>query len=225
MLGNKSEKQVNVKIKKKIVINTTFEEPKEIKRNIDFKNNNFTIEEFENLMLGVSLDNKNKKISLKQNTKIIEEVPVIKSILIDGSNVLRIMYKMKTEKDKNYRTEDMLIKFLYEYLKQYIIESYDKISLFLDGKKRKINTSSHPHIQLEFSNGKPADDLIVNDLHITVEQQPNIRKEVILITNDKGLISRCKNIFKNITIMSSDDFLIYLGHSKNFKFLNKTNIK
>lgn len=216
----KNDKNIQTIKKKKNIINTTFEEPKEIKENLGFKNNNFTIEDFENLMLGVSIDKKIKKILPKQNTKIIEKVPVIKSILIDGSNVLRTMYTMKIEKDKNYKTEEMLIKFLYEYLKQYIIGSYDKISLYLDGKKRKINISFHPHIQLEFSKNKPADDLIVNDLHITVGQQPNIRKEIILITSDRGLISRCNDIFKNITVMSSDKFLKSLGHSNNFKFLN-----
>lgn len=220
---NISKKTLPNNTKKKTVINTTFEEIENIPKDIKIKDyNNLDMSEFEKLMLGMykrKSDN-SKNVSIKQNNQIKEKKPVIRSIIIDGSNVLRVMYKMKEEKEKNYATEDKIIVFLYSYLKQYIVDSYDKISLYLDGCKRKINVSFHPHIQLEFSKRKTADDLIVNELHLTVTQQPTIEKEVILITNDKNLIKRCKEILSKIKIISSNKFLELLGHSKDFQLLN-----
>lgn len=228
MLGKQPKKKIKSKsgltdnTKKKIVVNTTFEEIKDIPKDTKIKDyKNLDMDEFENLMLGRYKTKSNKNISIKkQNNQKKEIKSVLKSIIIDGSNVLRVMYKMKEEKEKNYETEDKIIVFLYSYLKQYIVDSYDKISLYLDGRKRKINVNSHPHIQLEFSKKKTADDLIVNELHLTVTQQPTIEKEVILITNDRNLIERCKEILSNIKIISSNKFLELLGHSKDFKLFN-----
>lgn len=220
---NISKKTLPNNTKKKIVINTTFEEIENIPKDIKIKDyNNLDMSEFEKLMLGLykrKSDN-NKNVSINQNKQIKEKNPVIRSIIIDGSNVLRVMYKMKEEQKKNYATEDKIIVFLYSYLKQYIVDSYDKISLYLDGCKRKINVRFHPHIQLEFSKRKTADDLIVNELHLTVAQQPTIEKEIILITNDKNLIERCKEILSKIKIISSNKFLELLGHSKDFQLFN-----
>lgn len=228
MLGKQPKKKIKSDIqtntsKKKITVNTTFEEIEDIPENAKIKDyNNIDMDEFEKLMLGVykTKNNKNKIPPTNQNKKSKEIKTVIKSIIIDGSNVLRVMYKMKEEKEKNYETEDKIIVFLYSYLKQYIVDSYDKISLYLDGNKRKINVDSHPHIQLEFSKRKKADDLIVNDLHLTVAQQPAVRKEVILITNDRELIQRCKEILSSVNVVSSNKFLEWLGHTKDFKLFN-----
>ena len=228
ILGKQPKKKIKHKpqltnsSKKKIIQNTTFEEVEDISENIKIKDyNNIDMDEFKNLMLGVykTKNNKNKIPSINQNKKTEEIKSVIKGIIIDGSNVLRVMYKMKEEKEKNYETEDRIIVFLYSHLKQYVVDSYDKISLYLDGKKRKINVDSHPDIQLEFSKGKKADDLIVNDLHLTVNQQHTIKKEVLLITNDGELIQRCQEILSSVNVVSSNRFLELLGYSKDFKFI------
>ena len=229
ILGKQPKKKIKHKpqltnsSKKKIIQNTTFEEVEDISENIKIKDyNNIDMDEFKNLMLGVdkTKNNKNKIPSINQNKKTEEIKSVIKSIIIDGSNVLRVMYKMKEEKEKNYETEDRIIVFLYSHLKQYVVDSYDKISLYLDGKKKKINVYSHPDIQLEFSKGKKADDLIVNDLHLTVNQQPTIKKEVLLITNDRELIQRCQKFLSSVKVVSSKEFLELLGHTKDFKLFN-----
>ena len=229
ILGKQPKKKIKYKpqltnsSKKKIIQNTTFEEVEDISENIKIKDyNNIDMCEFEKLMLGVykTKNNKNKIPSINKNKKTEEIKSVIKSIIIDGSNVLRVMYKMKEEKEKNYKTEHNIIVPLYSYLKQYIVDSYDKISLYLDGKKRRINVDSHPDIQLEFSKEKKADDLIVNDLYLTVTQQPAIRKEVILITNDRELIQRCQEILSSVNVVSSNRFLELLGHTKDFKLFN-----
>jgi hypothetical protein len=229
ILGKQPKKKIKHKpqltnsSKKKIIQNTTFEEVEDISENIKIKDyNNIDMDEFEKLMLGLykTKDNKSKVLQSNQNKKTEEIKSVIKSIIIDGSNVLRVMYKMKEEKEKNYETEDRIIVFLYSHLKQYVVDSYDKISLYLDGKKRKINVDSHPDIQLEFSKEKKADDLIVNDLYLTVTQQPTIKKEVLLITNDGELIQRCQEILSSVNVVSSNRFLELLGYSKDFKLFN-----
>jgi hypothetical protein len=229
ILGKQPKKKIKHKpqltnsSKKKIIQNTTFEEVEDISENIKIKDyNNIDMDEFEKLMLGLykTKDNKSKVLQSNQNKKTEEIKSVIKSIIIDGSNVLRVMYKMKEQKEKNYETEDRIIVFLYSHLKQYVVDSYDKISLYLDGKKRKINVDSHPDIQLEFSKEKKADDLIVNDLYLTVTQQPTIKKEVLLITNDGELIQRCQEILSSVNVVSSNRFLELLGYSKDFKLFN-----
>lgn len=110
----------------------------------------------------------------------------MKTLIIDGSNVVRIYLRLpvcKENFDKESHMSEIMLQMLHlsNLYKEYHVEAY------FDGGKRIIK---HPNeIDVIFSKGKKADDLIVNSVY---EVCQNYRREALVITQDRNLIERCR---------------------------------
>lgn len=186
-------------------------------------NKNVDLKLFEAAMLDVSaVSFKDIKDIHKKYTTFEEITRTIKTILIDGSNLIRSMYKRKGNPDVDYKKDAKNLAIVYKFLNQYVAMGYDRIVIFLDGPKRNVNIQQVSGIEIEFSKTKKADDLIVNSVCEIKELQPNIinvKNEIEIVTSDKCLIERCIIYNKDIKIIKSDKFIKALGLSSNFLFI------
>jgi len=186
-------------------------------------NKNVDLKLFEAAMLDIpEVSFKNIEDIHKKHTTFKEITRTIKTILIDGSNLIRSMYTRKGNPDVDYKKDAKNLAIVYKFLNQYVTMGYDRIVIFLDGPKRNINIQQVSGIEIEFSKTKKADDLIVNSVCEIKELQPNIinvKNEIEIVTSDKWLIERCSIYNKDIKIIKSDKFIKALGLSSNFLFL------
>ena len=110
----------------------------------------------------------------------------MQTIIIDGSNVVRGMYSIQNRPD--FELEAQLTDKLLSYLEKFNIAQDRNIEIYFDGLKRYLYRPDN--VQVFFSKRKKADDLIVNSVN---EHIDNYNDEVLLITQDKDLINKCRN--------------------------------
>ena len=160
-----------------------------------------------------------QKIDNKQNTENLTNNKEINTLLIDGSNLIRRSMYETDNNQPDYKIENnYLFPKLYSKIIKTLTAQYDRIVIFLDGKKRFFKIDKSQNIQVEFSGIKKADDLIVNDIAMIKNMQPNINKNVTLVSEDRELIRRCKEEFKNLNIIKCYKLTNILGIQKKHIF-------
>ncbi|MDR1941320.1 MAG: hypothetical protein LBQ47_03235 [Endomicrobium sp.] len=134
------------------------------------------------------------------------ESNAFRTMLIDGSNVIRKMYipnKSGIDLDK----ESVLECVLYSYLREnLILRYYNKILLFFDGPQRSFNTQLSNDIFIVFSKSNKADSLILAYL-ARIRHIPFESKYIQLVTEDRELIQQSKSIIRSICIIRTIRFL------------------
>ena len=110
----------------------------------------------------------------------------MQTVIIDGSNVIRGMYTVQEHPD--FALEARLSDKLLAYLEKLNIDESKTIEIYFDGLKRYVYKPKN--VQVFFSKRKKADDLIVNSVNEHIDSYNN---DVLLITQDRELINRCRN--------------------------------
>lgn len=123
----------------------------------------------------------------------------MKTVILDGSNIVRNMYNTQNGLDfaKEQELADSLVRAV-TYLNE--LDSW-RVEIYFDGPKREIYRPSEM-VEVFFSKYKAADDLIVNS---TEELHEMCGQEVLIVTQDRQLGIRCQNY--GAQIMSVRDFL------------------
>ena len=123
----------------------------------------------------------------------------MKTVILDGSNIVRNMYNTQNGLDfaKEQELADSLVRAV-TYLNE--LDSW-RVEIYFDGPKREIYRPSEM-VEVFFSKYKAADDLIVNS---TEELHEMCGQEVLIVTQDRQLGIRCQNY--GAQIMSARDFL------------------
>ena len=101
-------------------------------------------------------------------------------LLVDGSNVIRLAYRLKGK--PNFQLEAVLSDILVEYLRN-LSEYYCCIECYFDGPKRPVK-----HLQgvnIFFSKKHKADKLILNSVYDYIY---NYSREVQVVTADNEII-------------------------------------
>lgn len=109
----------------------------------------------------------------------------MQTILVDGSNVVRGMYRIDQQPDFDY--EAKISEGVISYLQTLNADNTRIIEVYFDGCKRYMYCPEG--IQIFFSAHKKADDLIVNAVYEYSSQYAN---DVLVITSDNDLINRSR---------------------------------
>ena len=136
----------------------------------------------------------------------------MQTIIIDGSNVVRGMYSIQNRPDFGLEAE-LTDKLLF-YLEKFNIDQDRNIEIYFDGLKRYIYRPYN--VQVFFSKHKKADDLIINSVN---EHIDNYKDKVLLITQDKELINKCRNYGAEIQYTYSflkNNLFLYCSNYRQF---------
>ncbi len=128
----------------------------------------------------------------------------MKTIIIDGSNVVRKLFRF-TGKD-DFATENKWSQRLIRAVSYFNRHNAYRIELYFDGPKRALPHSNN--VELHFSKYKKADDLIVNSVYETMQYS---QTQPTVITQDRELIEKCKSY--GALIQSVYAFLSNLDHT------------
>ena len=123
----------------------------------------------------------------------------MKTIILDGSNIVRNMYNTQNGLDfaKEQELADSLVRAV-AYLNE---PDAWRVEIYFDGPKREIYRPGEL-VEVFFSKHKKADDLIVNSAE---ELQEMSGQEVLIVTQDRQLGIRCQSY--GAQILSARDFL------------------
>ena len=123
----------------------------------------------------------------------------MKTIILDGSNIVRNMYDTKNGLNfaKEQKLADSLIRAV-AYLNE---QDAWRVEIYFDGPKREIYRPGEM-VEIFFSKYKKADDLIVNS---AAELKDMSGQEVLIVTQDRQLSIRCQSY--GAQVISARDFL------------------
>ena len=116
----------------------------------------------------------------------------MKTVILDGSNIIRSMYNSHKGFDfaKEKVLSDSLVKAM-EYLNEGGYKYGDEVyhmEIYFDGPTREVYRPSEL-VEVIFSKRKEADNLIVNSVYESTNSYGN---QVLVVTRDNGLRDLCK---------------------------------
>ena len=123
----------------------------------------------------------------------------MKTVILDGSNIVRSMYDTKTGID--FTKEGVLSDSLVRAMNSLNEDEPLRVEIYFDGPKRDVFRPSEL-VEVFFSKYKKADDLIVNSVE---EIKDFYGSDVVVVTKDRELKDRCE--VYGAHVMHTTDFL------------------
>lgn len=109
----------------------------------------------------------------------------MKTIIIDGTNVVRRWFELHGNRD--FVLEQKLSEHFLKIVSWLNRKNEYRVEVYFDGPKRVLQCGSN--ITILFSKDKKADDLIVNSVYETVCAY---KEKALVITQDNALMERCR---------------------------------